>query len=105
MALRDRLRDLLRVVPRPGRVERPARDRAPEPAAPARPVAAILAPRGVENPGNAVIVDLDEVGLGALSGMAVPYVVVTATEPWRAAVGAERLAALGVRADWLEPSP
>ncbi len=95
MAIRERLRSLLRVHPR---VEptpfKPART-APTPEPPRARV-----PVGVTNPGPALRVDLDEVGLVGLVDVKAPYVVVTATEAWRAAAAAELLQARGQSADW-----
>lgn len=94
MALRDRLRSLLRTPRAPA----PLRQAAP-PAAPAP----VRVPAPVADPGAALLIDLDEVGWAGLADVKAPYVVVSAREPWRAAAAAERLQALGQAADWVEP--
>jgi hypothetical protein len=97
MAIRERLRSLLRVHPR---VEREP----PKPlrAAPAPEPTRARVPAAVTQPGPALRVDLDEVGLIGIVDVKAPYVVVAATEAWRAAAAAELLQARGQSADWEE---
>ncbi len=99
MALRDRLRSAIRTLRAPA-------PRAPIVLAPAVTPSSVVAqvPRGLADTGTALLIDLDEVGLAAVSDVRAPHVVVVSREPWRAAAAAERLHALGQDADWLEPA-
>lgn len=85
MAIRDRLKSLLRVPPAP-----PSPARVPPPA-PRAPSAA-----GPSTPG--VRVDLDAAGWAALPSTG--RVVVRSASGWEAAAAAELLAARGVDAAW-----
>lgn len=97
MAIRERLRSLLRVHSRVEPVSvKPVRP------TPTLPVARMRAPAAVTDPGPALRVDLDEVGLIGIVDVKAPYVVVTATDAWRAAAAAELLQAHGQNADWEE---
>lgn len=95
MAIRDRLRSLLRVHARPAAV-------APSPAPAPHVARHEHVPTGLVAPGSALLLDLDEVGTGGLRDVRAPHVVVTASETWRAAAAAEVLTARGQPADWWE---
>lgn len=95
MAIRERLRSLLRVHARPAAVAAPS--------VVAAPVAANEhVATGLATPGTALLLDLDEVGPGGLRDVRAPHVVVTAADAWRAAAAAEILTARGQPADWWE---
>ncbi len=95
MAIRDRLRSLLRVHARPAPVA-PRLAEAPAP----RPQQHVAT--GLTDPGTALVLDLDEVGGGGLQDVRAPHVVVSARDAWRAAAAAEVLTARGQPADWWE---
>lgn len=86
MAIRERLKHLLRVHPSP----------APRP--PIR--AAAPAPAPVVADGPELRLDLDAVGWSGVAGFHGARVVVTAAESWQAAAAAELLGARGVHARW-----